>query len=69
MGERNPYFLKPLYAEKNKDTGLKGIVGEKRFQELVKKRSVKLFGGPIRGCLLMSARRSGCARPGRRACR
>ena len=69
MGERDPSFLKTLDTEKNKDTGLKGIVGEKRFQGLVKKWSVKLFGGPIRGCLLMSARSSGCARPGRRACR
>ena len=51
MGEMDPYLLKTLYAEKNKDTGLEEIVGEKRFQELVKKWNVKLFGGPILGCV------------------
>ena len=51
MREMDPYFLKTLYAEKNKDTGLKEIVGEKRFQELVEKWNVKLFGGPILGCV------------------
>ena len=51
MREMDPYFLKTLYAEKNKDTGLKEIVGEKRLQELVGKWNVKLFGGPILGCV------------------
>ena len=64
MGEMDPYFLKTLYTEDNKDTGLKAIVGEEQFQELVKKWEVKLFGGPIVGCVTDSSAKIWLRTPG-----
>jgi hypothetical protein len=39
-------------------------VGEKRFQELVKKWNVKLFGGPILGCVTDESARVWVRTPG-----
>lgn len=51
LGELDPYLLETLYQDSDPDLGLAGIIQEDRFQELVKKHKLMLFGGPLLGCV------------------
>jgi len=51
VGEVDAYLLKTLYPLKEADAGLGAVVNEEGFKELIKKHDLKLFGGPMLGCV------------------
>jgi alkaline phosphatase D len=64
MGEVDAYLLENLYSVEETDTGLARIVSEPRFQELVQKHDLKLFGGPVLGTVTDSTARFWLRTPG-----
>jgi len=51
LGEVDPYLLKTLYESEDTDLSLSALTGQNRFQTLVKKHGLSLFGGPMLGCV------------------
>lgn len=51
LGEVDPYLLETLYATSDTDASLKDVVDDARFQALVRKHGLSLFGGPMLGCV------------------
>jgi alkaline phosphatase D len=64
MGELDPYLLETLYRASDNDTGLARIVEEERFKGLVKKHDLRLFGGPMLGCVTDTSARFWVRTPG-----
>ena len=51
LGEVDPYLIETLYASGDADAGLDSIANTDRFKALVRKHDLKLFGGPVLGCV------------------
>ena len=51
MGDVDAYLLGTLYKDANHDAGLAAISDKPAFKALVKKYDLKLFGGPMLGCV------------------
>jgi alkaline phosphatase D len=64
MGELDPYLLDTLYKTEDNDTGLGSIIDEDRFKELIAKHDMKLFGGPMLGCVTDTSARFWVRTPG-----
>jgi len=64
MGELDPYFMETLYQTEDADTGLTSVADDARFKALVKKNSLKLFGGPMLGCVTENSAKIWLRTPG-----
>jgi len=64
LGEVDAYLLKTLYASKDADAGLDSLVRTDAFKALVKKHDLKLFGGPVLGCVTDRSARVWVRTPG-----
>lgn len=51
MGEVDAYLLRTLYKSPDADAGLASIAKSPEFKALVAKYGLKLFGGPMLGCV------------------
>jgi alkaline phosphatase D len=51
LGEVDAYLLKTLYRADDPNAGLASLLDDPEFQTLVRKHDLKLFGGPMLGCL------------------
>lgn len=57
VGELDAYLLETMYKTKNTDDGLNAVVNTERFKELMEKHDLRLFGGPMLGCVTDSSAR------------
>lgn len=64
MGELDPYLLETLYKMADNDTGLTAVVDDQRFKTLIEKHDLKLFGGPMLGCVTDTSARFWVRTPG-----
>ncbi len=64
LGELDAYLLKTLYRSDDPDAGLASLLGDEEFQALIGKHDLKLFGGPVLGCLTDRAARLWVRTPG-----
>lgn len=51
LGELDPYLIKTIYHSKNREASLADVQNDPAFLALVKKHDLRLFGGPMLGCM------------------
>lgn len=51
VGELDAFLLETLYKTEDPDTGLAAISEDRRFRDLIARHDLKLFGGPMLGCV------------------
>ncbi len=64
VGDLDRYLLDTLYELKDTDSGLADVVGEPKFKELIKKHDLRLFSGPMLGCVTDTSARFWVRTPG-----
>ena len=64
VGDWDHYLLQTLYQHEHPDSGLADIVQQKKFQNLIAKHDLKLFGGPMLGCVSDTTARFWVRTPG-----
>lgn len=64
MGDFDPYLLNTLYKTADNETGLVHIINDPQFKALVRAHQLKLFGGPMLGCLTDTSARIWVRTPG-----
>ena len=51
LGEVDPYLIGKIYKSKDPEASLAGVQNDPEFAALVKKHDLRLFGGPMLGCV------------------
>jgi alkaline phosphatase D len=64
IGEVDAYLLETLYDATDPDAGLASVVGQDPFKDLVRKHGLRLFGGPVLGCVTDASARFWVRTPG-----
>lgn len=51
LGELDPYLIEHIYQSKDKEASLANVQDDPKFRQLIEKHDLRLFGGPMLGCL------------------